>query len=142
MRRGTSFPELVVVIALAGMVAAIVVPSVRHAMDRRAVELASQQVILAHHEARLVAVRTREVTLLLLSADSMLLRTVFAQETTVVWRRAGPRTYGVSVTGNPRVLRFVPTGYTIGGSNISYTISKGSARRRVVISRLGRVRTE
>ena len=142
MRRGTSLPEIVVVTALAGLVAAIAVPSVRHAMDRRAVELAVQQVTSAHLEARLFAVRTRHPAQLVLSADSMVLRTAFAGETTLVWRRPGPRTYGVGVTGNPRTLRFIPTGYTIGGSNISYTITKGSARRRVVISRLGRVRTE
>jgi len=142
MRRGTSLPELVVVTALTGLVAAVAVPSVRHAMDRRAVELAIQQVGGAHLEARLYSVRTGRPALLLLSADSMVLRTAFAGETTVVWRKTGPRSYGVEVTGNARTLRFIPTGYTIGGSNISYTITKGAARRRVVISRLGRVRTE
>jgi Tfp pilus assembly protein FimT len=142
MRCGTSLPELLVVIALAGLVGAIAVPSVRHAMDRRAVELAVQQVTGAHLEARLLTIRTREPVLLLLSADSMVLRTAFAGETTLVWRKPGPRNFGVAVTGNARTLRFIPTGYTIGGSNISYTISKGNARRRVVISRLGRVRTE
>jgi prepilin-type N-terminal cleavage/methylation domain-containing protein len=142
MRRGTSLPELVVVIALAGLVAALAVPSVRHAMDRRAVELAIQQVTGAHLEARLFTIRTRRPALLLLSADSMVLRSAFAGETTVVWRRPGPRSFGVGVTGNARTLRFIPTGYTIGGSNISYTVTKGNARRRVVISRLGRLRTE
>jgi Tfp pilus assembly protein FimT len=142
MRRGTTLPELVVVTALAGLVAAIIVPSVRHAMDRRTVELAVQQVTAAHLEARLFAVRTGRPAQLLLSADSIVLRTAFAGETTLVWSRPGPRSYGVVVTGNPRTLRFIPIGYTIGGSNISYTITKGAARRRVVISRLGRVRTE
>jgi Tfp pilus assembly protein FimT len=46
------------------------------------------------------------------------------------------------MTGGQRTLTFSPTGISMGFSNASWTLTKGSAKRRVVISRLGRVRIE
>ena len=142
-RHGQSFPELVVVLALTALVAAVGVPSITHAFDRRLVESAAQQIVIAHREARLTAYTTRQLVLLRLAADSIELRvTDRGPDTTLLWRRPGPQLFDVTVTGNPRIIRFVPAGYSIGGSNVSYTITRGAATRKVVISRLGRVRVE
>ena len=141
-RHGFSLPELAVVVFLTALATGVGVPALIHALDRRVVEAAATQIINAHREARLVAVATQRTALLRLAADTLELRTAQGSDTTLVWRRPGPRAFGVEVIGNPRVLRFIPYGYTIGGSNTSYTISKGAARRKVIISRLGRVRVE
>lgn len=141
-KRGFSLPELTVVVALTAIATALGVPSLMYALDRRVVEEAARQVINAHREARMLAVTSQRTALLRLAADTIELRTVRGSDTTLIWRRPGPRAFGVEVVGNPRMLRFIPYGYTIGGSNTSYTISKGAARRKVIISRLGRVRVE
>jgi prepilin-type N-terminal cleavage/methylation domain-containing protein len=140
---GFSLPELTVVIALSALVAAVAVPSVQHALDRRLVESAAQQLVAAHREARLLAATSRRVALLRLAADSIELRlTDRGGDTTLAWRRPGPAFLGVTVAGSPRTVRFIPSGYSIGGSNTSYTITRGAARRKVIISRLGRIRVE
>ena len=74
------------------------------------------------------------MALLRLTADTLELRTALGSDTTLVWRRPGPRALGVEVIGNPRTMYFIPYGYTIGGSNTSYTLRKGSARKKVIIS--------
>jgi len=140
--RGSSLPELIVVIALVAIASALVVPSLRYAMDRRSVENATQAFIQAHAEARLVAIESQRTALLTLSADSMVLRTARGGDTLVVWRRPGPASFGVTVTGPAHLFRFIPYGYSIGASNTSYTLTRGAARRKVIIARYGRVRVE
>lgn len=140
--RGFSLPELVVVIGLTAFAAALIVPTLLHTGDRMAVQAAAEQIVLAHREARLAAVSSQRVALLRLAPDTFELRTALGRDTTLVWRRAGPRAYGLKVSGNPRVLRFIPYGYTIGVSNMTITLRRGAAQRKVIISRLGRVRVE
>lgn len=142
MRRGTTLPELLVVLALVAMIAALAVPSLRYAMDRRSVENAAQEVIRAHTEARLTAFTTQRTALLVIAADSMVLRTARAGDTVVVWRRAGPAAYGVTVAGAAHLFQFIPYGYSIGASNTTYTLTRGAAQRKVIIARYGRVRVQ
>ena len=141
-RRGFTQIELAVVIVLTALIAGLGVPALTHVVDRAVVETAAHRIIGAHREARLVAVTTQRMALLSLAADTLELRTALGGDTTLVWRRAGPRALGVEVIGNPRTMYFIPYGYTIGGSNTSYTLRKGSAQKKVIISRLGRVRVE
>ena len=141
-RRGFSLPELLTICALTALVSGVAVPALTHAMDRRAVEEAARIIILAHREGRYTAVAIHRQTLLRLAPDTIELRSVEGRDTTLLWRRPGPRSLGVTVTGNAHTVRFIPYGYSIGASNTSYTLSRGAARRRVVISRLGRVRVE
>lgn len=141
-RRGFSLPELLTIVALTVLVSGLAFPALKHAMDRRAVEEAVRLIILAHREARFTSIAIHRTTLLRLSADSLTLRAVAGRDTTFLWRRPGPATLGVTVTGRAHVVRFIPYGYSIGASNTSYTMTRGVARRRVVISRLGRVRVE
>ena len=141
-RRGFSLPELLTVFVLTAIVAGLGVPAIRHAMDRSAVEAAARLIILSHREARFTAIQLHRQTLLRLAGDSIALRAVTGNDTTLLWTRPGPASYGVAVVGRAHTVRFIPYGYSIGASNTSYTISKGAARRRVVISRLGRVRVE
>jgi hypothetical protein len=39
-----------------------------------------------------------------------------------------------------RTLSFAPSGVTLGFANATFVVSRGAARRQVVVSRLGRVR--
>lgn len=141
-RRGHVLPELLTVCLLTAVVSGIAYPALKHAMDRRAVERAAQVLIEAHREARDAAVTQGRIALLRLAPDSLELRVVRGRDTTLLWRRPGPAAWGVAVTGRAHTVRFIPYGYSIGASNASYTVTRGVATRRVVISRLGRVRVE
>ncbi len=142
-RNGFALPELLLVLALAGVIAALGAPSLLHVTDRRRVESAAQEIIYAHREARMTAYTAQRTAILRITADSIELRlTDRGPDTTLLWQRPGPRQFGVEVTGSAHTFRFIPSGYTIGASNTSYTLVLGAARRKVVISRLGRVRVE
>ena len=138
-RHGTTSIELLTVVALVALCAALGIPSLRYAMDRRMVDNAAQELVRAHREARMVSVTSSRLALLTLSGDSLVLRAVEGSDTTLLWRRPGPRALGVEVEGPAHLFRFIPLGYTIGASNASYTLHRGAAQRRVIIARYGRV---
>ena len=140
--RGTSTVELLVVLALVALVAGLVIPTLRYAMDQLAVGNAAQELLRAHREARSTAATSHRVALLTIAADSIVLRTAQGGDTTLVWRHPGPATQGITMTGPAHLFRFIPYGYSIGASNATYTLSRGSARRKVIIARYGRVRIQ
>ena len=59
---------------------------------------------------------------------------------TPLWTEPGPAASGVSLPGPTRHFTFAPEGFTLGLSNASLRLARGSATRTVVFSRLGRVR--
>lgn len=141
MRRGVTLPELLVVVVLLGAVAALAVPALAPALDRLAVERWAQEVAAAHGRARIVAVTASRKALLTISDDSLVLRLAQAPDTPVVWRRRGPLpSDGVSLRGPGHEVAFTPIGITMGVANATYVLQRGAAARRVVVSRLGRVR--
>ncbi|HEU4570714.1 MAG TPA: GspH/FimT family pseudopilin [Gemmatimonadales bacterium] len=138
--RGQTLLELAVVLALAALLAMAVFPPLTYALDRSAVESATRAIVLAHREARTEAATRNELLLLTIAPDTLILRP--AGGGPPLWARRGPARLGVTVTGPTKTLRFIPFGYTIGASNASWTLRRGHAERRVVVSRLGRVRVE
>ena len=70
--------------------------------------------------------------------DSMTIR--IAGDVSDVWGTGGPGPSGVTLEGSTRRMTFSPLGYTTGLSNATFALSRGAARRTVVVSRLGRVR--
>lgn len=140
--RGHALLELLVVLALVAIVSAVVVPSLRYAMDRRAVELEVEALLHAHAEARLTAVTSQRTALLTIAPDSIVLRTARDGDTVLVWRRPGPASQGIVVGGAAHLFRFIPYGYSTGVSNATYVLSRGAATRRVIIARYGRVRVQ
>jgi hypothetical protein len=59
-----------------------------------------------------------------------------------LWSAAGPAASGVTLAGPPRRFTFSPEGLTLGLSNASLQLQRGSSIRTLVISRLGRIRTD
>lgn len=133
--------ELLVVLAVAGVAALIAVPAFSRVRDRLAVESAAQALAGAHARARLVAVAERRHVLLTLAADSLVLHALETPADTVErWRSAGPSVEGVTITGLPRRIGYAPSGVSLGFANGTYTVTRGGARRQVIVSRYGRVR--
>jgi prepilin-type N-terminal cleavage/methylation domain-containing protein len=143
MRNGVTLVELLLVIVLAGMLAAIALPSIVGLHDRLAVDAAARLVAGAHVRARTAALAEHRTMVLTLTADSLLLRAVESPIDTVErWRSEGPADHDVAVTGMPRLVSFAPSGVTMGFANATYALARGSALKQVIVSRYGRVRVQ
>jgi Tfp pilus assembly protein FimT len=141
MRRGITLLELLMVIVLTTLLASLTLPAIGALHDRLAVDAVTESVVSAHTRARLVAVAERRVAVLTLTADSLVVRVVEAPGDTVFrWRGAGPGAEGVGVTGMPRSVLVAPSGVAMGVANGTYVLTRGAARKQVVVSRYGRIR--
>ena len=127
--------------AMAAILLLIAYPGWGALRDRIAVNRAVDLLVAAHARARLIAASEQRASLLALTADSLVLRVPESEADTVErWRAPGPLQDGVSVTGMPKLVRFAPSGATLGAANATYELSRGVARRQVVVSRYGRIR--
>ncbi len=143
MRNGVTLLELLLVIVIAGVLATIALPGIVGLHDRLAVDVAAQEVASAHTRARIAALAEQREMLLVLTADSLILRAIESPVDTLErWRGAGPTDHDVAVAGMPRQVAFAPSGVTMGFANATYTLTRGSARKQVIVSRYGRVRVQ
>jgi prepilin-type N-terminal cleavage/methylation domain-containing protein len=138
MRQGFTLAELMLVLAVAAILLGIGVTSLVRTMDRLSVDGAVAQLVAAHHRARMMAVIRGQVLTLLVDEDS--LRISLRVGASSLWSASGPGGSGVSLAGPTRRFTFSPEGLTLGLSNASLQLHRGSSTRTVVISRLGRVR--
>ena len=139
MRRGVTLIELIIGLVILGLLSSAAIPAVTEWRDRYLVQAAAGAIAGAHNRARIRAVLEGQVIELEVRPDSLLLR-VGSGSTTTAWSAAGPVGLGVTMSSPPRILSFAPTGVTIGFANATFVVTKGGARRQVVVSRLGRVR--
>ncbi len=143
MRRGTTLLELLLVIVLTAILALIALPALAALRDGLAVNEAAALVSGAHARARLLAVVEQRVTVLTLTPDSLTVRVVESSgDTSARWRARGPAALRVTSAGLPREITFAPSGVAFGFANGTYEFTRGSAARRVIVSRYGRVRQE
>jgi Tfp pilus assembly protein FimT len=140
MRTGATLTELLVVLAVIACLAALAVPSAAGLLAGVYTERAARELMAAHRIARFTAIMRRRPTLLVVGVDSLLVRVLDGRDTAAVWRGAGPASLGVSLEGPAYPLAFAPTGLPRGVANATYTLERGSIRRQVIVSRLGRLR--
>ena len=138
MKQGFTLPELVLVFAVAAILVGIGVTSLVRVMDQLRVEAAATQVVAAHQRARMLSVVRGQVLTLLV--DSMVISITPRTAALPLWSTAGPALAGVTLAGPSRRFTFSPEGFTLGLSNASLQLRRGSTSRTVVVSRLGRVR--
>jgi prepilin-type N-terminal cleavage/methylation domain-containing protein len=140
MRHGVTLIELVFVLVVLGLLSSAAVPVVTGLRDRYFVQAVAATIAGAHNRARIRAVLEGQVTELEVRADSLILRVSSGATPTPVWSAPGPLASGVSMSSAARTLSFAPSGVTLGFANATFVVSRGAARRQVVVSRLGRVR--
>jgi Tfp pilus assembly protein FimT len=126
------------ILAVVAILLGIAVPSLSRALDQIELDAAASHLVSAHHRARLMALTRGQV--LTLAIDSTRLSIVPHGDTAPLWQGAGPAAAGVRLAGSSRQFTFSPEGYTLGLSNASLLLTRGSSARTIVISRLGRVR--
>lgn len=143
MRRGATLLELLLVLAITGILLALSLPAITGLHDRLRVDAAVRALMAAHVRARFLAIAEQRAAVLDLSAGRLLIRAVESPGDTVArWESAGPDAERVSVTGLPHRFAFAPSGIGLGVNNTTYTVQRGSAIRRVIVSRYGRIRLD
>jgi type II secretion system protein H len=140
MRNAFTLLELMLVLAVLGILAGLALPHLSQAVDRIEVEGAANRLIAAHQRARIMAVTRGEVVLL--SIDSTRLTVSSQGDPNSLWADIGPAATGVELAGPARRFIFSPEGITLGLSNATLQLRRGNSTRTLVISRLGRIRIE
>jgi type II secretion system protein H len=143
MRRGVTMLELLVVLAIVGLLAGVVVPGAGAQADRLAVEHQAARFLTAYRAAWLTARVQQRLAILRVTEDSLAIRTVSsagAPDTLLTWLEPGPAAAGVEMRSPPHTIVFTPDGIAIGLANARHVLVRGRAVRQVVVSRLGRVR--
>ena len=143
MRRGVTLLELLVVLALMGVLVGVAAPSARYYADRVEVEHQAARILSAYRSAWLTARSQHRLALLRVTRDTLAIHSVVSAgspDTTLVWMSSGPDVAGVTLTSPAHTTVFGPDGVAMGLSNATHRLQKGDAKRQVVVSRLGRVR--
>jgi prepilin-type N-terminal cleavage/methylation domain-containing protein len=140
MNRGMTLIEILVALAIAGLLSTAAAPLLGGWRDRYVVQAVASDIAGAHTRARIRAILEGRVTELEVRADSLILRVRSPLIPSTVWSAPGPQPAGATLLSPPRTLLFAPTGVTLGFANATFVVARGAARRQVVVSRLGRVR--
>jgi type II secretion system protein H len=143
MRRGVTLFELLVVLAIVGILAGLVVPSAASLADRLAVEHQAGRLLVAYRSAWLTARMQQRLAILRITPESLAIRTVSsagAADTVLTWLETGPIAAGVLLRSPAHTAVFAPNGVAMGLSNTRHILARGRVSREVVVSRLGRVR--
>ena len=121
------------VLAVLGIVFGIALPSLSGALDRIEVGAAANHLVAAHQRARMMAITRSQV--LVLTVDRLVLDHPRRGQDQ---RRSGPKRVQsasrVALAGPARQFTFSPEGFTLGLSNATLRLTRGSATGRDRIS--------
>jgi type II secretory pathway pseudopilin PulG len=132
-----TLPELALVLALTGLLAAVAWPAALRARDRAAVRAASRVVAAAFDAARARALLHGTTATVRLLPDSGAVRLEAPG-----WSRrlsiGAP--FGVTLHATRTVLAYGPNGLAYGAANLRAIVARPRAADTLWVSRLGRVR--
>jgi type II secretion system protein H len=143
MRSGFTLVEILTVIAVIGIVSAILIPGAVRSSDRAAVEYQAARIVLAYRQAWSTARNQQRLAVLRITTDSIAIRTIRSAgdpDTQLVSLEPGPVAAGVDLRSPSHTAVFGPDGIGLGAANATHVLVRGSVTRRIVVSRLGRVR--
>lgn len=137
-RHGFTLPELVVALAVLGVLLGFALRGAAHAADAELVRGAAAEVRAAFALARGLAVRRAERAAV--GLDTAAASVVVHQRGDTVLRRSLGLLYRVRIAATRDSAAYGATGVGYGGSNLRVLVRRGAAAETVVVSRLGRVR--
>lgn len=136
---GLTLIELVIVLAVIGVLSVVVVPRAADWLDRLAVERATSEVMTFAHRARFTAIFRARTIRLEFTRDSLLgILEGWPEDTVLAW--AGPGRHGVTLRVSRAKVRYYPNGLGRGGANTKIVIRRGMVAESLTTSRLGRLK--
>lgn len=137
-RAGYSLLELTIVLALLGMLLALVAPRVAAFRDGASVRAAMSDLTAAFSTARQTAIMRR--ALVTIAIDTAAGEVQVRANGAVLVRHSLHATYGIVLGSNRDSTVYDPRGLGYGVSNLSITVRRGAFVDTLTMSRLGRVR--
>jgi len=135
-----SLLELVTAACLIAVLATLGARGAATMADRIAVENAQGAVLNAYRRTQSVARAWGRPAEVVVTVDSIVIRVVSPSARNVLWRAPGPRGSGVTLSPASHTTTFAANGMATGAANVTHLLQRGAVSRRVVVSRLGRVR--
>jgi prepilin-type N-terminal cleavage/methylation domain-containing protein len=145
MRRGFTLVEALFVVALIGLAAALAVPAAGRLAGRLALQREVTRIQLAYRQAWSLATSRRRLAILRITPDSIAIRTVARAgdpDTLLAALAPGPRAGGVELQSPPHTAVFGPDGIGMGATNTTHVLTREGMTRKLVVSRLGRIRVD
>lgn len=139
VRYGMTFLEVMLVVAVIGVVAVVATPRVAGWHDGFSTRRAVDDVASFYVRSRLTAVFRGERVRLEFRADT-LKAALETRADSVFLRLPGPAARGVSLSASQPVIRLGPTGLGWGAANTKLVLRRGAAAESLTTSRLGRLK--
>ena len=137
-RWGHTLVELLLTLALVGVVTSVTVPRASSLVDRVSVKGATQDVVLALASARAAANQRGVNASFVADVASGTVRVVIGGET--LFERRLQQSRGVRLEASRESVTFSPSGLGWGAANTTLVVSRGARSDTIVMSRLGRIR--
>lgn len=138
MRRGTTVPELIVVLTVVGILLAIALARTGAVRDHVSVRAAATETVATFALARRWSLSRASRTAI--TFDTAAATLIVRSYTDTITRRSLGSSHGVTLSASRDSMAYAPNGLGYGASNLTLVIRRGAAAETVVVSRLGRVR--
>ena len=138
MRNGHTLWELIAVLTIVGILAAIAAPHAVRSRDRATARAAATTLRATLASARDAALAHASAALVVVDAALATVTVVVDRDT--VLRHALTGDFRSRLMASRDTIRFGPTGRAFGASNTTLVVRAGAAAETVTVSRVGRVR--
>jgi prepilin-type N-terminal cleavage/methylation domain-containing protein len=138
MRRGTTLPELIVVLTVVSILLLIALTRTGALRDRASVRAAATETVATFALARRWSLSRASRTAI--TFDTAAATLIVRSYTDTIARRSLWSSHGVGLSASRDSMAYAPNGLGYGASNLTLVLRRGAAAETVVVSRLGRVR--
>jgi Tfp pilus assembly protein FimT len=131
-------PELVVVMAVVGVLVTVAVARTRALRDRVSVRAAATETVATFALARRWSLSRASRTAI--TFDTTASTVVVRSYVDTIARRSLASSHGVTLSATRDSMAYAPNGLGYGASNLTVVLRRGNAAETIFVSRLGRVR--